>query len=460
MKNQKELQLQYDELSERAVLGYLLIDNSGCDYVFSLLSVDDFHREKHKILFKCFQKIWDEGKKFDINIVSSQLEGSGELKLIGGTSSISELIDGIPAKINIDPYIEILKEKSKARALFLSALDLLRECSQPLCDTESVLQNHHDTILRLNDSGSKKLVPFSELSKESVPIVEKIQSGEIATGIKTGYTQLDELTGGFQDGDFIVIAARPSMGKTALALNMANYIATKLNKTVGFFSIETGGLQIWLRLVSIESEVRGETLRLADPVMGKTEWSRYTGAVEKLNDSGIFINDSSRLTLLEIKSIVQSMVNQLKIDIVFIDYLQLVKIPDSMLRKNDTRVQEVSAISAGLKSLAKEQKIPVVAMAQLNRMPEKRSADSIKYQLSDLKESGAIEQDADVVMFLHRDEQNNRDTERKGEADLIIAKQRNGPTGDIVLGFHSEIGKFTDMKYGHDMKGYRDDGLF
>jgi replicative DNA helicase len=444
----KSFQLQHDELAERTILGYLLIDNEQCDYIFSLLENEDFYKNKHKILYECFQYLWNEKSGFDVNLVISHLEETNNIKFVGNVSSIIDCLDGVPNIVDINFYVDRLKEKRKIRELFISAFELMNESSQPLCDIESVIQNHYEKVLKLNDSGKQKLKHFSEISKDSVEVIKKIQNGEMPTGIKTGYTMFDDLTGGFQDGNFIVIAARPSMGKTALALNMASNIATKYGKTVGFFSIEMTMHEIWVRLISAESEVKSEILRLNKPPIGKTEHGNYVRAIQKLNDSKILINDSHQITLLEIKSIVKSMINEKKLDIVFVDYLQLVKIPDSMLRRNDSRVQEVSMISAGLKALAKEQNIPVVAMAQLNRMPEKRSADSIKYQLSDLKESGAIEQDADIVMFLHREEQINRDTERKGEADLIIAKQRNGPTGVVELSFRSQIGKFINYQYG------------
>jgi replicative DNA helicase len=258
------------------------------------------------------------------------------------------------------------------------------------------------------------------------------------------------MTGGLQKSDLIVVAARPSMGKTAFALNVAVNIALKDQKSIGFFSIEMSKHQIMMRLLSIRAEVDMSALMTGKKHLNHQEWHALEMAAGDLGKAKIYIDDSASLSIIEMKTRARRLWKERNLDIVFVDYLQLIKVSGDQLKRNDSRAQEVAIISSSLKELAKELDIPVVAVAQLNRSPEQRGGkrEGPRYQLSDLKESGAIEQDADVIMFLHREEQIDRDTERKGEADLILAKQRNGPTGRITLAYQDRYTKFANMALG------------
>jgi len=279
--------------------------------------------------------------------------------------------------------------------------------------------------------------------------IEGIQKHGDSGGVKTDLYELDNITGGFQRGEFIVIAARPSMGKTALALNIAANMAIKAEKAVGFFSIEMARHQIMMRLLATRAGIDMSALTTGRKRLTRQEWQTLEMAASDLAKAKLYIDDSASLSIIEMKTRARRLWREKGLDIAFVDYLQLIKVTGEQLRRSDSRAQEVAIISASLKELAKELQIPVVGLAQLNRAPEHRGSrkEGIKYQLSDLKESGAIEQDADVVMFLHREEQVDRETERKGEADLIVAKQRNGPTGKILLAFQDKYTKFTNMEF-------------
>ena len=281
--------------------------------------------------------------------------------------------------------------------------------------------------------------------------IEAIQKHGESGGLKTGYYELDSMTGGLQKSDLIVVAARPSMGKTAIALNIAANIALKEQKSVGFFSIEMSKHQIMMRLLSTRAEIDMSALMTGKKHLNQQEWHALEMAAGELGKAKIYIDDSASLSIIEMKTRARRLWKEKNLDVIFVDYLQLIKVSGDQLRRNDSRAQEVAIISSSLKELAKELDVPVVAVAQLNRAPEQRGGNregGPRYQLSDLKESGSIEQDADVIMFLHREEQIDRDTERKGEADLILAKQRNGPTGRITLAYQDKYTKFANMALG------------
>jgi replicative DNA helicase len=442
--------LPHDGLAERALLGAMLIDNKYANEVFSNLNSDDFFKDSHKKIAAVLNKLVNEGKAADTITVADYLEKEKELKFVGGYEYLNSLLDGIPATVNIEEYINIVKDRSALRRLILTSLGVVKSGVEPKADTKDILTKLQEDLIKLADieirSGfcpSKKIVP------ETLELIKNIQEHGDSGGIKSDFYELDNLTGGFQKSDLIVIAARPSMGKTALGLNMAAKMAVKFEKSVGFFSIEMSRQQIMMRLLATEANINMSALRTGKPHLNQQEWSNLRLAAENLAKAEIYLDDSASLSIIEMKTRARRLQRERKLDIVFVDYLQLMKVTGENLRRSDSRAQEVAIISASLKELAKELQIPVIALAQLNRAPEQRGSkrDGPKYQLSDLKESGAIEQDADVIIFLHREEQIDRDTEKKGEADLIIAKQRNGPTGKIALAFIDKFAKFGNLEH-------------
>ncbi len=433
--------------AEKAVLGAMLIDNRYIDIVFNDINSDDFYRASNKTIAAAIYKVYEDGSKADTLTVGEHL-GKDELKFVGGYAYLNSLTDGIPENFEISNYVNIVKDRSVLRKIINTSSDVISSGLEPKADVRSILAKLQDDIIKIAgaeiDDGfkaSEKIIP------ETIKKIREIQKHGDSGGLKSGFYELDDMTGGFQNSDLIIIAARPSMGKTALGLNIASNIAIKANKSVGFFSIEMSKLQIMLRMLATEAEVNMSALIRGKYNLTNQEWKKLELAGEALSKSKIYIDDSATLSILEMKTRARRLKRESGLDIVFVDYLQLMKVTGENLRRNDSRAQEVAIISASLKEMAKELQIPVVAMAQLNRSPEQRGTrrdGGIKYQLSDLKESGAIEQDADVIMFLHRDEQNEKETERKGIADLIIAKQRNGPTGKIELAFQDKYTKFNN----------------
>ncbi len=442
--------LPHDELAERALLGAMLIDNKYVNEVFSLIKWDDFYRESHQKIAAAINKLIDQGKAADTVTVAEYLEKEKEIKFVGGYDYLNSLLDGIPANINMDEYIQIVKDRSALRKLIIILLGVVQSGVEPRADTRDILSRLQEDIIKIAEMeirtgfhSADKIVP------ETMSLIDNIQKHGDSGGLKTEFYALDDLTGGFQKSDFIVIAARPAMGKTALGLNMATNMAVKHGKSVGFFSIEMSRHQIVMRLLASEAGVSMSALRTGKPHLNSREKSDLNMAAGNLSKARLFIDDSASLSIIEMKTRCRRLIKEKGLDIVFVDYLQLIKVTGESLRRSDSRAQEVAIISASLKELAKEMQIPVVAMAQLNRSPEQRGSkrEGPRYQLSDLKESGAIEQDADVVIFLHREEQVDRETERKGEADLILAKQRNGPTGKITLAYQDKFTKFGNLEY-------------
>ncbi len=447
--------LPSSEHAEKAVLGAMFIDNRYIDEVFKEINSDDFHRASHKSIASAIYRIYDEGSKADTLTVGEYL-GKEELKFAGGYSYLNALTDGIPENFDITEYIKIVKDRSTLRKIINTSTEVISSGLEPKAEIQSILAKLQEDIIKIAGTEiSEGFKPSDIIVNETIKKIKNIQEHGDSGGMKSGFYELDDMTGGFQKSDLIVIAARPSMGKTALGLNIASNIALREGKSVGFFSIEMSYLQIMMRMLATRAEVNMSALIRGKYHLNKQEWKKLELAAEELGKGKIFIDDSASLSILEMKTRARRLHREKGLDIVFVDYLQLMKVTGENIRRNDSRAQEVAVISASLKELAKELKIPVVAMAQLNRSPEQRGSrdGATKYQLSDLKESGAIEQDADVIIFLHRDEQNNKDIDdsRKGVADLFIAKQRNGPTGKIELAFLDEYTKFHnyDSKEDH-----------
>ncbi len=441
--------LPNDEFAERAILGAMLIDNNYANEVFSQISSEDFYREAHKLISTAIDFLVNNGGVADIVTVSGHLKKKNEIKFVGGYEYINSLIDGIPANLIIGEYVKIVKDRASLRKVILTSMGVIKKGVEANADTESLLNELQEDIIKISEDRVKAgFHASSVVVPETMQLIENIQKHGDSGGLRTSYDELDTMTGGFQKGDLVVIAARPSMGKTALALNIAENIA-RSGHAVGFFSIEMSKTQIMMRLLAVKSRISMSAIRSGKPHFTQKEWNAIELAAGELEAAKLYIDDSATLSIVEMKTRARRLKNERGLDVIFVDYLQLIKVTGDMLRRSDSRAQEVAVISASLKEIAKELEIPVVALAQLNRSPEQRGPrkeGGPKYQLSDLKESGAIEQDADVIIFLHREEQNDKDTERKGEADVIVAKQRNGPTGKIVLAYQDKYTKFSNLE--------------
>jgi replicative DNA helicase len=442
--------LPHDEIAEKALLGAMLLDNRYVNQVFSEIGSDDFFRDTHNLIASAILNLTNNGSTADIITVASRLEKNKELKFVGGHAFITGLVDDIPENLDIGEYIKIVKDRAMLRRIIITSMGIIQKGVEPSADTVSLLNEIQEDIIKISENQDKKgFSATADLIPEAMELIEHIQKKGESQGLKTGYYELDDYTSGLQNGDLIVFAARPSMGKTALALNIAVNMAVKEEKSVAFYSIEMSKLQVLMRMMAIHAKISMSSIRTGKPHLTSKEWADLELASAELQKAKLFIDDSASLSIVEMKARARKLKAEKKLDIVFVDYLQLIKVTGESLRRNDNRAQEVTIITAALKELAKELKIPVVAMAQLNRAPETRGGKREKgprYQLSDLKESGSIEQDADVVIFIHRDDQFDKDSERKGEADLIIAKQRNGPTGKIVLAFMDKFTKFANME--------------
>jgi len=443
--------LPYDEYAERAVLGAMLIDNRYASEVFSEISPSDFYRNSNQVIATAINNLVNNNTTADIITISGHLDRQNDLKIAGGHVYITSLIDGIPDNIDITEYVKTILELSSLRQIILTSANVVKKGVEEGADSKSILVDLQEDLIKISDYHDKDGFHASnEIVKTTINQIEHIQKHGNTSGTKTGFTEIDRMTGGFQNGDLIVIAARPSMGKTALALNIASNMAIKNEKSIGFFSIEMQEVQIMMRLLALRANINlGQLIQGKKKLTGQ-EWQQLNLAASEFNKADFFIDDSAVLSIIEMKTRARKLQRENKLDVVFVDYLQLMKVSGENLRRSDSRAQEVSIISSSLKAMAKELNIPVVALAQLNRSPEQRGGSTSgtpKYQLSDLKESGAIEQDADIIMFLHREEQYNKDTDNTGEADLIIAKQRNGPTGNIKLAYISEFTKFANLEY-------------
>ncbi len=443
--------LPHDEMAERALLGAMLLDNKYVDQVFSEIANDDFYSDAHRVIATAIFNLAHNGQRADIVTVASWLEKQKELRFAGGHSFISTLVDDVPDNLDITSYLKIVKDRSSLRKVIVASMGIIQRGVEPSADTETLLNEIQEDIIKIKEERSKKgFLSTAELVAGAMDEIEKIQKHGESSGLKTGFDELDGITSGFQRGDLIIIAARPAMGKTALALNIAANLALREGKAVGFFSIEMSKLQIMMRILAIEAKIGMTGIRTGKPHFSQKEWHELELKSAELQKAKLFIDDSAALSIIEMKSRARRLKAENQLDILFLDYLQLIKVTGEGLRRNDSRAQEIAVITAALKELAKELYIPVVAMAQLNRAPETRGfkkEKGPKYLLSDLKESGSIEQDADVVIFLHREDQLDRETEKKGVAEVIVAKQRNGPTGKIFLAFIDKFTKFANLEY-------------
>ncbi len=429
--------------AEKTVLGGILVNNGYLNVVLSLLTPEDFYRDAHREILERMISLMDQGQPIDLLTLSEELQKGGILEEIGGSTYLASLIDGVPRSLNIEYYAQIIKEKSLLRRLILSSAKIITSSYEQQSDADTLLSEAQQAIIEISEEKIKAgFIPLSLLAGDELEtIAKKAERREAVTGVPTGFIDLDNMTAGFHPSEFIVIAGRPSMGKTALALNIAQHVGLKTDYYAGIFSIEMAKEQVALRFLCSEAQVDLQKARSG--FIGEKEFERLQLAAETLAQAKIYVDESPALTVMEMKAKCRRLRLEGHLDIVFVDYIQLMRTGGRFENRN----QEMSFIARTLKELARELKIPVVGVSQLSRAPEKMRREP-KPMLSDLRESGAIEQDADVVLLIYRpDYYNPDDPEKKGLAEVNVAKQRNGPVGPITLVFLKEYAKFCNLDY-------------
>ncbi|MGA2464068.1 MAG: replicative DNA helicase [Thermodesulfobacteriota bacterium] len=425
--------------AEQSVLGGILIENEAINKVMEILTVDDFYRDAHRRIFNALINLSERDEPADLITLTNELRKIDQLDSIGGASYLASLIDSVPTAANIEYYAKIVKEKAILRKLIETSTDIITQSYEDRGDVEGFLDEAERAIFEISEKRVKpSFYSIRDIVKESFKTIERLfEKKELVTGVPSGFKELDRLTAGFHASDLIIVAGRPSMGKTALCLNLAQYAAIEKRIPVAIFSLEMSKEQLVIRMLCSEAQVEGTRLRTG--FLTESDWPKLTLAAGNLSDAPIFIDDSAAISVLELRAKSRRLKGDYGLGMLIIDYLQLMK----GRTRVESRQQEISEISRSLKALAKELNIPVIAVSQLSRKTEERQG--MRPQLSDLRESGAIEQDADLILFLYRDEVYNRseDNPNKGKAEVIIGKQRNGPIGKIEMAF---LDKFTTFK--------------
>ena len=426
--------------AEQSVLGAILIEQSAIAKISDILQPEDFYREAHKLVYRSAITLFERGEAIDFITVIDMLRREEGLERAGGISYITSLANGVPTAANIVFHAKIVQEKSLLRRLIHAATDIAAMGYAESEEVERVLDHAEQKILEVatrkigQDFAPIKEIIFSTLDK--IDEMHKAKGG--ITGLSTGFTILDKLTGGLQRSDLILIAARPSMGKTAFVLNVAQHMATRDKKSVVIFSLEMPREQLAMRMMCAEGLIDSQHFRTG--AMSNEEWAKLVDAADRLSASPMFIDDTAGVNAVELRNKARRISKEHGLDCIIIDYLQLMD--GGAHSRIDNRQQQISDISRSLKALARELQVPVIALSQLSRGPESRT--SRKPMLSDLRESGSLEQDADMVAFLYREDYYNPETEKKNLTELIIAKNRNGPTETVELYFHKNFTRFTD----------------
>ena len=428
--------------AEQAVLGGLMLSPDSLDKVADRLGERDFYRKDHRLIWRAITELANKGMPCDAVTLGDWFEANGLAELVGGATYLVELANATPSAANIGAYADIVREKSILRQLIDAGTETTEDGYRPEGrSVQEVLESAEQRVFKIAESGArgkKDTVSMREAVKDAFRILsERYENRGQLTGISTGFTDLDELTSGLQPSDLIIVAARPSMGKTALAVNFAEHAALKSRKAVAIFSMEMSASQLAFRLISSLGRINQQHLRTGD--IQEEEWPRVTSAITMLSDAKIFIDDTPALSPAELRARARRLKREHDLGLIVIDYLQLMAVPGN----KENRATEISEISRGLKALAKELNIPVIALSQLNRSLEQRTDK--RPVMADLRESGAIEQDADVIIFIYRDEYYNSDSTDKGLAEIIIGKQRNGPTGMVKLTFLGQFTKFENF---------------
>ncbi|MBK8523746.1 MAG: replicative DNA helicase [Betaproteobacteria bacterium] len=431
--------------AEQSVLGGLLLDNQAYDKISDLVSESDFYRDEHRRIFRSIQRMLERGKPVDVVTVAEALDGAGETEHTGGLAYLGELAQNTPSAANIRRYGEIVRERAILRQLVTAGDEIASSALNPLGrEPKTLLDEAEAKVFAIAESGMRHQTGFQHINPLLTQVVERIQelhdrdNPSDITGIPTGYNDLDTMTSGLQPGDLVIIAGRPSMGKTSLALNIAEHVAIEYGAPVAVFSMEMGGAQLAMRMLASVGRLNQQNVRTGR--LNDDEWSRLSFALGKIHEKAIYIDETPALNPIDLRARARRLHRQCgKLGLIVIDYLQLMSGSSS----GENRATEISEISRSLKGLAKELECPVIALSQLNRSLEQRP--NKRPVMSDLRESGAIEQDADVIMFIYRDQVYNPDSEDKGTAEIIIGKQRNGPIGTVRLSFLGEYTRFENF---------------
>jgi replicative DNA helicase len=430
--------------AERSLLGGILVDPEALNKIVDIVDVDDFYREDHRTIFQLVMDLYEKNEPIDLLTVSSMARDKGFTEKMGGVANLSRLVDGMPTSANIAHYARMVKEKALLRNLMHVATDIVERGYEVDTNVDTFIDEAERMIFQIAE---KKYRPsffsIKDLVWESMKTIESLKSRvDGITGVATGFTDLDRMTGGLQPADLIVVAGRPSMGKTSFALNIAQYAAVagdgETTLPVGVFSLEMSKEQLAMRLLSSEAEV--EFFKIRSGGLREEERTSLGRAAGKLYGAPLYIDDTPALNILDLRARARRLKKEHGLALLIVDYLQLMRGRTSNL---DRREQEISEISRSLKALAKELNVPVIAISQLNRMVEQR--EDKRPRLSDLRESGAIEQDADVIIFIYRDVVYNKDSKEPNSAEIIVGKQRNGPVGDVRLAFRDKYTTFANQ---------------
>ena len=436
--------------AEQWVLGGVLLESEAIAKVLETLVPDDFYRESHRKICHCMIALFEKSEPIDLITLTDVLKNKNQLDEVGGGAYLSSLADNITTAANIEYYAKIVKEKSILRGLINTATEIVARGYEDSGEVVDLLDQAEKNIFRISESQIKpSFYEIKNLLKESFKTIEKLyESKEIVTGVPSGFEELDKLTSGFQPSDLVIIAGRPSMGKTAFSLNIAQHAAIEKKIPAALFSLEMSKEQLVLRMLCSEAKVDAHKLR--GGFLGEADWPKLTRAAGILSEAPIFIDDTPALSVLEMRAKARRLMAEHELGLVIVDYLQLMRgrgLSGRGRPSSETREQEISEITRSLKALAKELNIPVIALSQLNRKVEERTDK--RPHLADLRESGAIEQDADLIAFIYRDEIYNRsdDNPHKGIAEVIIGKQRNGPVGEIKLAFLDKYTTFENLAW-------------
>lgn len=430
--------------AEESLLSAILLDNETFLDIVEILTPEDFYRSAHQKIYSAATELFAANEPVDLVTLNNRLSDRGHLDDIGGPAYLARIVDTAPRAVNAGHYAKIVRDKAALRRLIEKSGDIVRRCFDQQGNVDEILDYAESTIFQLSEN---KINPsfhaIGDIVETNIDTLEERQGNQsLYTGIPTGYRPLDKMTSGLQNSDLIILAARPSMGKTAFALNIARNAAIDADAGVAIFSLEMSKEQLSMRLLTAEARIDSSKLRSGH--FSNDDWVRLTGAAGALSGAPIFIDDSPDISPMEIRAKCRRLKMEKKLGVIIIDYLQLMKGNSSL----DRRDLEIAEISRSLKGLAKELDVPVIALSQLNRMLEQRSDK--RPMMSDLRESGALEQDADIVMFIYRDEVYNKDDNNpnKGMAEIIIAKQRNGPVGTAHLTFLGKYTRFEDLAHG------------
>jgi len=431
--------------AEQSVLGALLLDNDAADKIGDVVAATDFYSEAHRLIFEHVVRLISAAQPADAVTLAESLSSAGRLEQIGGLAYLGALVSGVPTAANIRHYAQIVRDRSVLRQLASTATEIAESAYQPMGRNASQLLDEAETkVMHIAEAGARGRKQYAKVGDLLVGVVERIEElysrehPTDVTGLATGFTDLDKMTAGLQAGDLVIVAGRPSMGKTALAINIGEHVALADKRPVAIFSMEMGANQLALRLIASVGRLDSTNLRTGK--LQADDWTRLSNALGRLNDAPILIDETPALTVMELRSRARRIARaHAPLGLVVVDYLQLMQASS----QGENRATEISEISRSLKALAKELAVPVIALSQLNRSLEQRP--NKRPVMSDLRESGAIEQDADVILFIYRDEVYNEDTPDKGVAEIIVAKQRNGPIGTVRLTFLGEFTRFESF---------------